>query len=147
MNKAVLAFLSPALLVSLAHGQDASRSYAAELLNDASTRASYQATGGAGHDANGFGITDGSGANALYLGGATQFRYTMNFRDEDVGDNSDFTHGFNAPNNRIWAWGHVWDKSLTYTSRCGPATRASGPSKTPGPNTRSTTASPSAGAR
>lgn len=114
MNKAVLAFLSPALLVSLAHGQDAARSYAAELLNDASTRASYQATGGAGHDANGFGITDGSGANALYLGGAIQFRYTMNFRDEDVGDNSDFTHGFNSPNNRIWAWGHVWDKSLTY---------------------------------
>ncbi|MFZ4573448.1 MAG: hypothetical protein ACOYN0_03560 [Phycisphaerales bacterium] len=114
MNKAVLVSLASATLAVPSLAQDATRAYTAELLSDSANRTSFQGGGGAGHDGNGFGISDGSGANALYIGGAVSFRYTMNFRDEDAGDNSDFTHGFNTPNTRLWAWGHVWDKSLTY---------------------------------
>lgn len=93
--------------------------YEAELRSDAASRTSYQSGGGtAGHDADGFGISDGSGNNVLHIGGAAQFRYTMNFRDDDVNtvdsDNNDFTHGFASPNTRLWAFGHVWDKNLSY---------------------------------
>ena len=41
----------------------------------------------------------GSGNNQLYLGGAVQFRYQHNFRDEyAAGENNDFTHGFSNNN-------------------------------------------------
>lgn len=96
---------------------DKDRAYAAELVNDAGSRASLLqgGGGGAGHDANGFYITDGTGNNMLYIGGAAQFRYQHNFRDEDaVGENEDFTHGFSNNNVRLWTWGHVWSKDLTY---------------------------------
>ena len=96
---------------------DKDRAYAAELVNDAGTRASLLqgGGGGAGHDSGGFNISDGSGNNQLYIGGAAQFRYQHNFRDEDAaGENNDFTHGFTNNNVRIWTWGHVWSKDLTY---------------------------------
>lgn len=96
---------------------DKDRAYAAELVNDAGSRASLLqgGGGGAGHDGKGFYITDGTGNNTLYIGGAAQFRYQHNFRDEDaVGENEDFTHGFSNNNVRLWTWGHVWSKDLTY---------------------------------
>lgn len=96
---------------------DSGRAYAAELVNDSATRSSLLqgGGGGAGHDSNGFSIGDGSGNNQLYLGGAVQFRYQHNFRDEDAaGENNDFTHGFSNNNVRFWTWGHVWSKDLTY---------------------------------
>ncbi len=99
---------------------DKDRAYAAELVADAGSRASLlQGGGGAGFDGSGFNISDGTGNNVLYIGGAAQFRYTMDFRDDEVnGDdeeaNEDFTHGFSTPNTRIWTWGHIWSKDLTY---------------------------------
>lgn len=96
---------------------DKDRAYAAELVTDAGTRASLLqgGGGGAGHDGGGFNISDGSGNNQLYIGGAAQFRYQMNFRDDTaVGNNDDFTHGFTNNNVRLWTWGHVWSKDLTY---------------------------------
>jgi len=96
---------------------DKDRAYAAELVNDAGSRASLLqgGGGGAGRDNGGFYITDGTGNNMLYIGGAAQFRYQHNFRDEDaVGSTDDFTHGFSNNNVRLWTWGHIWSKDLTY---------------------------------
>ena len=95
---------------------DSDRAFRAELTSDSATRTSLlQGGGGGGHDAGGFNLSDGSGNNQLYLGGAVRFRYQHNFRDEDsVGENQDFTHGFTNNSVRIWTWGHVWSKDLTY---------------------------------
>lgn len=99
---------------------DKDRAYAAELVNDAGSRASLLqgGGGGAGRDAKGFYITDGTGNNTLYIGGAAQFRYQHNFRDETDGqgqnEDNDFTHGFSHRNVRLWWFGSVWSKDLTY---------------------------------
>jgi len=122
------AALSVAPAVAQNANLDKDRAYAAELVADAGSRASLlQGGGGAGFDGSGFNISDGTGNNVLYVGGAAQFRYTADFRDDEVNDtdgdgeddgaNNDFTHGFSTPNTRIWTWGHVWSKDLTYKIR------------------------------
>ena len=84
-----------------------------ELQADAANRASLSAAAGAGWD-NNFWISDG-GNNSLHIGGTTTFRYNLTIRDEDfAGDQDDFTHGFNSPNNRLRFWGTIWDKALSY---------------------------------
>lgn len=114
------AALSVAPAVAQNANLDKDRAYAAELVADAGSRASLlQGGGGAGFDGAGFNISDGTGNNVLYIGGAAQFRYTASFRDDEVNGedeelNEDFTHGFSTPNTRIWTWGHVWSKDLTY---------------------------------
>ncbi len=93
---------------------DNDRAFAAELAADAGNRSSLQGGGSAGWDGKGFMITDGGG-NTLYVGGDAQFRYFMNFRDEDsVGSNDDFTHGFTNGDVRLRTWGSIWSKELTY---------------------------------
>lgn len=96
---------------------DQSRAYNAELIADASTRASLLAGGPAGNAtyAGTFGIGDSTGANRLNIGGTTWLRYNVSLRDSDsVGDVDDTTIGFNNPTNRVRFWGNVWDKDLTF---------------------------------
>jgi len=112
---AALSFGAPALAQNANLDQD--RAYAAELVNDAGSRASLLqgGGGGAGHDSKGFFISDGTGNNSLYIGGAAQFRYAHNFRDDSVvGENEDFTHGFSNTNVRLWTMGNIWSKDLSY---------------------------------
>jgi hypothetical protein len=112
---AALSIGAPALAQNANLDQD--RAYQAELMNDSATRASLLQGGGGGasYDAGGFSFGDGSGNNQLYIGGAARFRYQHNFRDEDaVGTDNDFTHGFSNNSTRLWTWGHVWSKDLTY---------------------------------
>jgi hypothetical protein len=85
----------------------------AELRADSANRTSFSAAAGAGWDKN-FWISDG-GNNSLHVGGTTQFRYNVSVRDDSVvGDQDDFTHGFNSPTNRLRFWGTIWDKALGY---------------------------------
>lgn len=77
---------------------DENRAYRAELLADAEQRTSQVGSGLGG------GMTiadDGTGNNRIAIGGLVQFRYTANFRDDDVGENDDFTHGFSLPRTQL----------------------------------------------
>jgi hypothetical protein len=96
---------------------DQSRAYQNELIADAGTRASLLQGGpnGGATYAGTFSIADGSGNNRLNFGGTEIFRYNISSRDSGtVGDQNDFTIGFNAPVTRLRFWGNVWDKALTY---------------------------------
>lgn len=51
----------------------------------------------------------------IKLGGLFQFRYTLNFRDEEVnGDDDAFTHGFSIPRARIDLSGHLGTPDLSF---------------------------------
>ena len=105
---------------------DTERAYAAELTRDASTRTSFLADGGGAGFSNGkFGIWDADKNNTLNIGGSAQFRYSADFRDDDVNDqdgdgeadedvNEDFTSGFSVRRARMKLSGSVWNKALTY---------------------------------
>lgn len=68
---------------------DEVRAVVAEMLADAETRSSLLAGGDAGHDGRFFIAGDGFRLN---VGGSVQFRYILNFRDTDTGN--DFESGF-----------------------------------------------------
>lgn len=68
---------------------DEVRAVVAEMLADAETRSSLLAGGDAGHDGRFFIAGDGFRLN---VGGMIQFRYVLNFRDEETGN--DFESGF-----------------------------------------------------
>ncbi|MCC6425758.1 MAG: hypothetical protein IT435_02950 [Phycisphaerales bacterium] len=89
---------------------DADRAYSAELSADAVNKTQYMAK------ANGFVITDGT--NKLRVGGFTQFRYNMNWRDNpgDAGEphDSGFTNGFEMPRTRLIFSGNVLDPNLSF---------------------------------
>ena len=76
---------------------DEVRAIVAETMNDAESRSSLLAGGDAGHDGRFFIAGDGFRLN---IGGFTQFRYDMNFRDKNnvpagvPNANDDFVHGF-----------------------------------------------------
>ncbi|MCC6952127.1 MAG: hypothetical protein IT433_11880 [Phycisphaerales bacterium] len=96
-----------------------------ELLADAANRSSFSAAAGGGWEKGSFFISDG-GANTLTPYGFTQFRYLMNFRDEDsAGDQDDFTHGFQARRTRVGMKGTVWSKNLSF-DMLGEFSRSSG---------------------
>jgi hypothetical protein len=86
----------------------------AEVLADAANRTSMLAQSGSGYNNGAFALTDG-GNNTLNIGGTTQFRYNASFRDDStVGDQEDFTHGFNGPTQRLRFWGTIWDSALSF---------------------------------
>lgn len=86
----------------------------AEAQADAATRTSYLA-GGAGYNNNAFNINDGTGNNSLNIGGTIAARANFSVRDDQsVGDQEDFTWGFNMPFNRLRLWGNIWSKDLEY---------------------------------
>ena len=87
------AALSVTGTAAFAQSNDEVKATVAQMLNDAETRSSLLAGGDAGHDGRFFIAGD---VFRLNIGGLLQFRYNMNFRDENevgaAGD--DFTHGF-----------------------------------------------------
>lgn len=96
-----------------------------ELLADAANRSSLSAAAGGGWEKGSFFISDG-GANTLTPYGFMQFRYLMNFRDEDsAGDQDDFTHGFQTRRTRVGMKGTVWSKNLSF-DMLGEFSRSSG---------------------
>jgi len=99
---------------SIAVGANAQSVAANDLRSDSAHRTSSLADAGGGWEKGSFFITDG-GANKLSVYGFTQFRYLMNFRDDEgVGENEDITTGFQMRRARIGAKGSIWDKNLTY---------------------------------
>lgn len=91
---------------------DKDRAYAAELM------ASSQKATSAAPSTGAFKITDGSGNYVLQIGGYTQFRYVMNWRDNppNVGSvhDSGFTSGFEATRTRINFSGNVVNPDLKF---------------------------------
>lgn len=109
---------------------DEVRAIVSETLADADTRSSLLAGGGnAGHDANGFFISDGQNFR-LSIGGQIAFRYFLNFRSTSGNGNAnlipptafnpngrlndDFESGFQTSNTRVWFDGNVVDPNLFY---------------------------------
>ncbi len=95
-----------------AGGPDQDRAYAAELRADAAAKSSALEADSLG--------TMAEGDSKVVLGGFTQFRYYLNFRDDPTGPNaggghdSGFTNGFEATRTRLQATGHVMSKDFTY---------------------------------
>jgi hypothetical protein len=93
-----------------------------ELLADAGSRASFQAGGTAGHDGSSFFLGSADGNYRLEIGGYTQFRYTLNFRDtDDEGgegeEDEDFTNGFDMTTAALEFGGNVINPQLSYYIR------------------------------
>lgn len=97
-------------------GLDQNRAYAAEMVADASGRASLlqNSSGGAGRDASGFFLSDASGNNKLILGGDARFFWHFSMRSDNVGTDNDFTHGPQNTLTRVRASGNIWSKDLTF---------------------------------
>lgn len=119
MKKTTALFLV-AGLATIASAQDPtldqSRAELANMKADAANRTSLLAAGAdAGHDEKGFYIGDGDNFR-LNVGGQVQFRYNMNFRDEDSAPdaNDEFTHGFQARRTKLEFWGNVINPNLHY---------------------------------
>jgi len=93
---------------------DEVRAVVAEMLNDADSRSSLLAD--AGHDSKGFNIS-GEGFT-LRVGGQIQFRYLMNFRDDEntvgarAGD--DFESGFQTRRTKLWFHGNIINEHWKY---------------------------------
>lgn len=104
---------------------DEVRAIVSEMLNDAQNRSSLMAGGGAGHDGSAFYLADSSGNFRLNVGGQVQFRYYLNFRDNQSGGpnaggnttraNDDFESGFQTTNTRLWFGGNIVNPNLYYT--------------------------------
>lgn len=92
---------------------DEVRAMVAEMVADAETRSSLLQAGGAGYDGR-FYLASPDGEFRLNVGGQAQFRYTLNFRNDDGGATDDFEPGFSTPRTAIRFDGHVHDPSLTY---------------------------------
>ena len=94
--------------------------YQSELRADAGSRTSLLQSGAtAGHNSNGFFIGSGDGNYNLYVGGYTQFTYSLNFRDGgDDGplgsDSEDLTNGFDAKRTRLIFQGNVLNPNLSF---------------------------------
>jgi len=109
----VLVLLAGAAIsaTALADNPDQDRAYAAELKADALNKSSALESSGLG--------TLAEGDSKVVLGGFTQFRYTMNFREDpppnaDGSHASGFTNGFDAPTTRLQATGNVLSKDFTF---------------------------------
>ncbi len=85
---------------------DQDRAYAAELKADSLNKSSALDS------------TAAEGDTKVVLGGFTQFRYTMNFRDQPdvpgLPHQSGFTNGFEAERTRLQATGNVMSKDFTF---------------------------------
>ena len=88
---------------------DSGQAYSAELSADAVAKTQYFAK------ANGFTITDGT--NKMRVSGFTQFRYSLNFRDDPASGashDSGFTNWFEVPRTRLIFSGNVLDPNLLF---------------------------------
>lgn len=90
------------------------RAVVREMMADAQTRTSLMEGGASsGHDGKFF-ISDGTGAFRLNVGGQLQFRYNLNFRNDNAPTSDDFESGFNQPRVRIAFDGTALDPKLFY---------------------------------
>lgn len=106
-----LVLASGAATALAADPSDLTRAQQAELMADAAARTSAAPSGGW------FNISDGSGNYNLNIGGWTQFRYVMNWRDDpestDAHD-SGFTSGFEVTRTRLQLSGNVINPDLKF---------------------------------
>ncbi len=94
---------------------DEVRAIVSEMMSDAETRSSLMSSAGAGGYDNGFYLADSTGNFRLNIDGASQFRYTLNFRDDnDEFDDSDFDSGFSTPRTDIRFHGNVINPNIFY---------------------------------
>lgn len=93
-----LATATPALAQQASVNSDEVRALVAEVLNDAESRTSLLAAGDAGHDGKFFIAGDGFRLN---VGGQIQFRYIVNVRDNDSGNDDDFSNGFQTRRTKL----------------------------------------------
>jgi hypothetical protein len=90
-----LATATPALAQQ---STDEVRAMVSEMMNDADSRTSLLAGGDAGHDGKFFIAGDGFRLN---VGGQLQFRYLVNVRDNDSGNDDDFSNGFQTRRTKL----------------------------------------------
>ena len=90
--------LGAASVAQAGQSNDDVRAIVSEMMSDAETRSSLLAGGDAGHDGKFFIAGDGFRLN---VGGQIQFRYLLNFRDDDVAPADDFSNGFQARRTKI----------------------------------------------
>ena len=104
--------------VASAQTADQDRAYQAEMLADASSRTSLLQHGGGGHDGQ-FHIGDGTGNYRLNIGGYTQFRYVLNFRDDDSAatEDEDFANGFDLARANLIFSGNIINPETTFYIR------------------------------
>jgi len=89
------------------------RALVAEMIADAESRSSLLQSGAAaGHDGK-FYLASPDGNFRLNLSGQVQFRYYLNFRDDDGGDD-DFVPGFQTRRTKLSFDGHVFSPDLFY---------------------------------
>jgi hypothetical protein len=99
---------------------DEVRALVSEMQADAETRSSLLQSGGtAGHDGRHFFLGSADGNFRLELSGNLQFRYYVNFRDDNDNDNDgtsedDFESGFQTRRTQLYFEGHVFDPNLFY---------------------------------
>ncbi len=83
---------------------DEVRALVSEIMADADTRSSLLAAGGpggtSGHDGKNFFLASDDGSWRLNIGGYVQFRYYLNWRDDNGGE-EDFESGFQTKRTRI----------------------------------------------
>ncbi len=101
---------------------DEVRALVAEMLSDAETRSSLLQSGaGAGHDGKFF-LASPDGTFRLNVSGQVQFRYTANFRDDELFDSDDdgvadterddFEGGFQTTRMALRFDGHIYEKFI-----------------------------------
>jgi hypothetical protein len=91
------------------------RAIVSEMMADAETRSSLLAGGDAGHDGKFFIAGDGFRLN---VGGQIQFRYVMDFRDNNVAPNDDFSNGFQTRRTKLDFNGAInkdWDFRVLFS--------------------------------
>lgn len=99
---------------------DEVRALVAEMMADAETRSSLLQGGGtAGHDGRHFFLGSADGNFRLEVSGQVQFRYYLNFRDDNDNNNDgtaedDFESGFQTRRTKLFFEGHVFDPNLFY---------------------------------
>lgn len=99
---------------------DEVRALVSEMQADAETRSSLLQSGGsAGHDGRHFFLGSADGNFRLEVSGQIQFRYYLNFRDDDDNNGDglaedDFESGFQTRRTKLFFEGHVFDPNLFY---------------------------------
>lgn len=92
---------------------DEVRAIVAEMMNDAETRSSLLQSGGtAGHDGKFF-LASPDGNFRLNVGGQVQFRYALNFLDDQLGTD-DFEQGFQTRRTKLEFSGHIFEPGMFY---------------------------------
>lgn len=99
---------------------DEVRALVSEMSADAETRSSLLQSGGtSGHDGRHFFLGSADGNFRLEVSGQIQFRYYLNFRDDNDNDGDgnaedDFESGFQTRRTKLFFEGHVFDPNLFY---------------------------------